>query len=437
MTAITYDTAFQLKILTLALRDAAFMQRVEGLIDPKYYDETTMGYLADIANRHFENYKTVPDAKIVIKTIKDAKAAKLVKDDFVDELKPLIASIWSPTADLSNRDYYIDEVAKFARRRAMERAIEKSIDILDKGGDFDEIDSSIKEAQAVGATEGTGSADLFDSLDARIAARTAKLTGTVTRGISTGHRELNDLLYHKGFGAKELVVLMGGAKSGKSTGLLHFAINACKEGHSVLFTTHENSKEVTLDRMDAAISGVQMKDLDVSAGAIRTAIKDLEGAGGRLIVEEFPAGQASVADIERCIQKYAAQGIKFDMLVCDYADELRPSRRFTEERFALKEIYTSLRALAQTENIAVLTATQTNRAGNKSVTATATDVGEDWSKMKIADLVITINATEDEKRLHELRLYIALARNSEGGIMIHCTSDRSRMKFISRIIKVV
>ncbi len=437
MTAPFYDSAFQTKILTFALRDSAFMQRCEGLLNPTYYDEQTLGYLADIANTHFEKYRTTPDAKILINYIKTAKAAKTIKDEFVEDLKPIIAGIWSPTADFSNRDFYVDEVANFARQRAMEEAISKAIDILDKGGDFNEIDAGIKLAQSVGAVQGTGSLDLFDTLNDRLTKRAAKLTGFVQRGISTGHRELDDLLYHKGWGKKEIYILMGGAKAGKSTGLAHFALNAVERGHTVLYTTHENSAEVTLDRMDAAVAGVNMKDLDHSAGAIRTAYAALEGKGGKLVVEEFPAGEATVADLKRLINKYAAQGIKFDMLVCDYADELRATRRYTDERFALKEVYTSLRALGQTEDLAVLTATQTNRAGNKATTAVATDVGEDWSKMKIADGVITINASDDEKRLNQIRLYLALMRNSEQGITLHCMCDRAKMRFITRVIKVV
>ena len=230
---------------------------------------------------------------------------------------------------------------------------------------------------------------------------------------------------------------MGGAKSGKSTGLLHFAKKAFEAGYKVLFTTHENSAEVTSDRFDASIANVPMKDLDVSSAAVRGAYTSLAGKGGILKIEEFPAGEATVADIKRLINRYAAQGIVFDLLVCDYADELRPSRRHNDERFALKEIYTSMRALAQTEEIAIITATQTNRAGNKATTAQATDVGEDWSKMKIADLVFTINATDDERKLNQLRLHIALARNSEQGITIHCSCDRSKMQFITRVLKVV
>lgn len=433
---VTYDSAFQAKLVALSLRDTAFMNRVDGLIKPDYFEADTHKYLADFAARHFEKYHSTPDLAILAKHLKDAKASKAIKSDFVDDLKPIIKHIWSPTVDLSNRDFYVEQVSHFARQRALEDAISKSIDILDAGGNLDDIDKMIKEAQSVGAHEGTSSRNLFEATEDAINARLAKLSGVVTRGISTGHRELDEVLYHKGWGKKEMYILMGGAKAGKSTGLGHFAINAVRQGYKVLYTTHENSADVTIDRMHAAIAGIQMKELDTHASTIKVAVDALAARGGLLIIEEFPAGEASVADIKRVIDKYKAQGVIFDMLVCDYADELRASRRHTDERFALKEVYTAFRALCQTENLAGLTATQTNRAGNKATTAVATDVGEDWSKMKIADGVITINANDDEKRTGQLRLYFALMRNNEAGMTFHCLTDRSRMQFITRITKI-
>ena len=423
----TFDAAFQQKILTLALRDAPFMQRCEGLLKPEYFDTEVHSYIIDLANRHFDTYRQVADGKILIKTIRDAKATGLLKDEFVDEIKPILSAVYSPVADLSNREFYVDEVSKFARQRAMEEALTFGVDTLE---------AKVREAQSVGAAEGTASRDFFSTVDDRIKARIARHAGTTIRGITTGHRELDDLLYHKGWGKKELYILMGGAKSGKSTGLAWFALKACEAGFNVLYTTHENSAEVTLDRMDAAMANVAMKDVDVSGTTIRGAAAALHSKGGILKVEEFAAGEAKVADIGRLIRRYAAQGIKFDLLVCDYADELCPARRYSDERFALKEIYTSLRALGTNEDLAVLTATQTNRAGNKATTAVATDVGEDWSKMKIADGVITINATDDERKLGQARLYWALMRNNEQGVTVTVAIDRAKMRFINRVITV-
>lgn len=436
MTA-TYDAAFQTKIIAMALRDEQFMQRCEGLIDPAYFDFETHSYLADMANRHYADYRSVLDASIVIKQVKDAKDAKLIKDDFVDDLKKILKTVYSAAIDLSNRDYMVDEVAKFAKERAIEGALERSIDIVDKKGNYGDIENLVKEALATGANEGSGSVSFFDNVAARVKARVDRLRGSVTiRGITTGHKELDDLLFHKGWGRKELALLLGAAKAGKSMGLQHFAIKACEAGYKVLYITCENSAEVTCDRIDSAVSGVQMKDLDVSATTVQTAVVAMGMKGGMLEVREFPMGTCKVSDIRRVIRKYQAKGVIFDMLVVDYADEMAAERRYNDERHALKEVYTGLRALCTEENLAGLTATQTNRSGAKATTATGTDVAEDFGKIRVADAVISINASEDERKRGELRLYLSHMRNSEGGITLHCSSDRSRMCFIKRVLKV-
>lgn len=432
----TFDAAFQNKVLTMALRDPVFAQRVDGLLDPRYFDFETHSYLIDLANRHFATYKQPPSGQIVIKALRDAKTAGLVKDEFVDDVKGVIKVVYSPVADLSNREWTVDEVSKFCRQRAMEAAIERSIDILEKGGDFTEIDTAIKQAQSVGAHEGTGSVSYFENIKDRVKARIARLSSPATRGITTGHREIDDLLFHKGWGRKELNVLMGGAKSGKSMALQHFALKACWAGYQVLYITLENSKEVTQDRMDAAVAGVPMKDLDVNGATIETAVENMSKAGGCLEIHEFPGGLCKASDIRRLLEKYKANGIQFDMLVVDYADEMAAERRYNDERFAFKEIYQGLRALGIEFNLAVLTATQTNRAGNKAVTATSTDVSEDFNKVRLADVLMTLNATDEEKKMNQGRIYFAAMRNSEGGITVHVTQDRSRQTFITKVLKV-
>lgn len=432
----TYDATFQNKVLTMALRDNTFMQRVDGLLEPRYFDYETHSFLIDFANRHFESYKQVPSSHVLIMALKDGKAAKTLKDDFVKDVADVLKAVYSPGADISNREWTVDQVSEFARQRAMEAALEASIDILEKKGDFSQIDDAIRKAQSVGAHEGTGAASLFDDVEARCKARTARLAGTVVRGITTGHKELNDLLYHKGWGRKELSILMGGAKSGKSTGLQHFAIKGAEAGHQVLYITLENSNEVTGDRMDAAVANIPMKDLDTSAATVITAYDAIKKAGGCVEMHEFAGGSMKPSDLRRLLQKYRANGIAFDLVVVDYADEMDADGKHQEERHKLRSIYQGLRAIAIEEDLAMLTATQTNRAGNKATTVTATDVAEDFSKVRLADVLITISATDDEKKSNQVRLYLAAIRNSESGITLSCMCDRSRQRFITRILKV-
>ncbi len=54
--------------------------------------------------------------------------------------------------------------------------------------------------------------------------------GPIT-GVTTGYPEIDRHLYHKGWGRRELSVLMAPAKGGKSTALIDFGISACTHVH--------------------------------------------------------------------------------------------------------------------------------------------------------------------------------------------------------------
>ena len=83
----------------------------------------------------------------------------------------------------------------------------------------------------------------------------------------------------------------------------------------------------------------------------------------------------------------------------------------------------------------MLTATQTNREGAKANTASKTDVAESIDKTRLVDILISINADADEKARGEARLFWAASRNSEDEIGFRIKSDRSRMRFITKIIE--
>jgi replicative DNA helicase len=128
--------------------------------------------------------------------------------------------------------------------------------------------------------------------------------------------------------------------------------------------------------------------------------------------------------------------IIFDMVVVDYADIMQPDFRTNDAIENSKNIWLGLRAIAFEENLAMLTATQTNREGNKSVVAKATDVAEDFNKIRTADIVISINTTDEERAAGESRLFFAASRNQESGFTIFIKQNLAMMRFITSIIRV-
>lgn len=434
-TAYEFDAAFQQKIVAMALRDEVFAARVENLINPEYLDKDSHSWLIGLVNDHYAKYRQIPSGVVVVNEIRKGKAASLLKPDFVDEIKEVLNYVYGKP-DLSNRDYTVEAVSAFAKERAVEDALMQSADIMDKGGDFEDIRKVLSAALDVGANDGQDMMDASDpdAIEERVKFRTAKLTTTsLGSGITTGHKELDDAMYHKGWGRKELSCIMGGPKSGKSIALQYFAVKAAEAGYNVLFVSCENSAEITMDRMDANVSNINMKDLATSPGAVKKALQAFYSKSGILKVHAFPNGVAKCSDIRRLIRKYQSQGVIFDFLVVDYADEMAPEQALAEERFNLRSIYQGLRQICVQENLAGLTATQTNRAGAKANVASKTDVAEDINKTRLVDLLISINADADEKARGEARLFFAASRNSEDECGFVIKSNRSKMRFITKV----
>ena len=152
-------------------------------------------------------------------------------------------------------------------------------------------------------------------------------------------------------------------------------------------------------------------------------------------IQEFPTGQMKASDIRRLVEKRQADlNINYDLLVVDYADIMRPEMNFSEKRDGLTSIYEDLRAIGQHYDLAVLTATQTNREGVKAKVADMTHVAEDLGKIRTADIVISINCTDEEKMLNEARLFFAASRTGEMDITLKIKRDISKGKFITKVL---
>lgn len=429
-----FDISFQRKIAALFLRDSGFAAKTRDLISPDYFTEESVKTLVRIIGDHFTVYRSVPDVKILPTIIKDLIASKAIRKDAVPDLKSLLSDVMK--TDLSNPDFVIDKVSDFAKHQAIENAILKSVGLLEKGK-FEEIADIIKKAVAVGAAMKSDDYDYFGEIGSRTKKREdISLGKIVKRGITSGYAGIDCHLYHNGWGRKELSCIMGPAKSGKSMSLGDFAKNASLEGYNVLYVSLEVAKEIIADRIDAALSDTMMKDLPKSFSTVESAIIHAHKSAGVFKLRDFASGTFKPSQLRNLLDEYRQDGIIFDLVALDYADIMAADHRSDDLRENLRTIYIDLRAIAYDYDLAMLTATQTNRAGAISMTGKATDVGDDWNKARTVDILIGLNATDAEKAAGKARLYWALSRNTADGFTVEIEQDRSKMKFIKKVLGV-
>lgn len=437
-----FNGEFQDKIVALMLRDSNFLMRTEGLVDPGYFEAVDNILIAGLCLRYYKKYRKAPGDIGILKTLVQLELTKktLRKDYALEILRRVAGDVKTNPRyiygiDISDRELAIDQVAEFARHQAVANTTLEIAEILETSRDFELISEKMRKALDVGANLDAADYDYAERRESRTLKRKEKAAGILPpSGITTGLKELDKALFHEGWGRSELSVLLGGAKAGKTTGLISFGINAIAAGYNVLYVTLEVSADIISDRMDANIADQVMMELGTHILETDLKVKQFMEKAGIFKIREYPSGSMKVSDLRRTIESYKAKGINFDMVIVDYADLMAPERYTDNAQENSKNVYVNLRGLAMQEGFAILTATQTNREGFKSTVVKAEHVAEDFNKIRIADLIISINKTDEERMANEARLYFAASRNQAGNFTIRIQQDTERMRFITKVL---
>lgn len=441
-----FDPEFQTKIATHVMRDLEFMRKVGHLIDPGYFENVGEAAIVNIAVRFYRKFNTLPNRVAAQQLLKDDLIAKIIRGDIRPAVIEAFKAVFVLTPDLGNADFFAEKVAEFAQHQAVSNAIYNSVDLLG-AKNFEKIRTAMTAALAVGINIDGEEYDYWERIDERTQVRQDRASGLLPpQGITTGFLKMDELLYHRGWGKKELSMLLGGPKSGKTAALIAFAKSASLAGKNVLYVTLEVANGILSDRFDASISDTMMKALATNIHDVKAKVKAMHARAGALKLHEYPSGTFTPSMLRHLIERYKSpaimpdgsirEPIKFDMVVVDYMDIMAPDTMVDEARENSKAIGLALRAIAFTEDVAMLTATQGNREGAQAAVMKATHVADDYNKVRTVDLLISINITDEERAAGEARLYFAASRNQESGFTIFIKQEIAKMKFISQILRI-
>ena len=134
---------------------------------------------------------------------------------------------------------------------------------------------------------------------------------------------------------------------------------------------------------------------------------------GRLVIKQFPTGQATINTIRSLlVQLRNYEQFEPDLIVVDYLELLRPTAQILQEYQAQQRIAEELRGLAVENDVLVWTATQTNRQGRQVKLITDAELADAYGKIRTCDLAVSLNQTEEEFDNGFMRLYVMKSRNS-------------------------
>ena len=155
-----YSVEFQRDVLSLMCSNVTFSVNYGVLLKPDYFDTSPMRTLFGIINSHVLTYEREIDIKDLQIKISDYVTGHGFTNDVYKALIDESRLIYN--CKINSEPFVIDQVVKFVRQAELKNAILKSINILEKEGNYEEVLKLIDEAVSIGC--GIDKGKTFDDL---------------------------------------------------------------------------------------------------------------------------------------------------------------------------------------------------------------------------------------------------------------------------------
>ena len=390
-----FGHVFQAKIISSLLSDKKFIQTISDILEPDYFDSDANKWLCKIIRDYFFEYKTTPTLE-VMKVKIDEMENEILQVSVVENLKESWRNVES--TDLK---FVQEQTLEFCRNQVMKQAIMDSVDLIEVG-QYDQIKKIVDNAMKAGSDRDLGH-DYIIGIEER-------LTKSTRETVKTGWDPIDEIM-DGGLGAGELGVVVAPAGIGKTWCLQTIASAAVKAGLNVVHYTLELNQNYVGLRYDTVFSGVTTSDIKFYQDDVK---KKIDALKGTLLIKYFPTKSASVQTLTSHLSQIEIQGNKPDLVIVDYADILKGVG--SEKRHILENIYEDLRGLAGEIECPIWTASQANRSSLEEEIIDATKVAEAYSKVMIADFVVSVSRKVEDKIANTSRFHVIKNRFGIDGI---------------------
>jgi replicative DNA helicase len=406
-----FGKSFQEDLCHMMLNDRPFADQMFEVLDLNFLELKHLRVFIGKIQEYRKRYGVHPTSKImhsIIRTGLDSEPES-VKTRIRDYYARVLAGGQEPEAV----EYIKDTALDFCKKQKLKGALIKSVELI-KSSSFDEVSKVIDDALKLGSDNKMGY-DYIADFEARFLKKARD-------PVTTGWADIDEIS-KGGLGKGELGVVVAPTGAGKSMVLVHLGAQALKAGKNVLHYTLELGDTIVAGRYDAAITGVELRNLTVFKEKIYDEIKEIPG---KLIVKEYPTRSANIQTIKNHVEKLKRRDFTPDMIIVDYGDLIRPENGGKDEkRHQLETIYEELRGLAQICECPLWTASQTNRSGLNAEVITMESISEAFNKCFVADFIFTVSRTVEDKNNNTGRIFIAKNRNGPDGLVYPLFMDTS------------
>ena len=426
-----FDGDVQDDILRLMAKDATFARASVRLIEPQYFTGQDRKQVAKLLLDFQEKYKVPPTRGQMQTQLKQMTTKGLIQPELYDAQRDFVESIYRNQPS-SARDFTVEVVQEFARHRAWELAIYRSLPLLDEGK-YEEVAKLMKEAERVGVSVDDGVYWYFEASHERI---TRRGTEDEIEVFPTGIIEIDTLIRRGGVGRGEVFCWLGPKGGGKSLAMAQMARRTVFGGHRVLFLSFEMSEDQVADRQDAGFSGISAWELEENRDDLLEEIGKLSVSFPKsLAIKRFATKQFTIDRCRDVLESLRVEGWRPDMLILDYLSIVKAKDTRKERHEQIQEIAEDFRGLCVEYDAAGHTANQINRSGSEKVIATGADAAGSWDQLATMDYVATINQTPEEKTRNKVRLFMDKVRDGVDKVVVELDTCYEKMIFARRTNK--
>ncbi len=388
-------------ILEYLISSEQYSRQVLPHLKEEYFQEVQSKTIFNIINKHYKEYNTV--------ATKDVIAVELERTDSLNELQFKQCTELFNSIELKNDfdlKWSIDKTEKYCQDRAVYNAIMESIKIFD-GKDKGDVARTgipklLQDALSIQFNNSIGHSFL-DDYEQRLLSYKAK-EEKIPFDI-----DMFNKITEGGFGRKTLNTLLGSTGTGKTLFMCHMAASAFMQGYNVLYVTMEMSEEKIAQRIDSNLLNIPLNEMkNIELDMFQTKLARIKAKTiGKLIIKEYPTSGASVLHFRNLIEELKIKNnFTPDVIVIDYLNICASSRlkqhAAVNSYIYVKAIAEEIRGLAVEYNSAVITATQTNRAGFNDSDVDLDNTSDSWGLPATTDFMCALITNDNLASLNQM-----------------------------------
>ena len=360
----------------------------------EFFDDQTIKKVFKVAKTFYNKYKETPTV---------AQMQELVKMEDLDVTSQQVETLWNVDLKEYDETWLKENTETFIEYKNLDLSAVEMVNFLKVTTiSSDNIKDVVSKAKDIITSKNNINFEFSAGSDFSDPDAHKQLTYNT---FSSGYTFL-DTVSDGGWSAGTLTVFVGQPKIGKSLWLGNLAAQAVKDGHNVGVVSLEMAEHKYMKRIGSNLLNIKIGEYKNKANDrefIKKAIRNMSmGDGmnltlpGRLMIKSFPTSTASTQDIEHyLLQTEQKLGIKFKVVIIDYLNIMKNWRNPNTENtyMKIKQIAEDTRAMAQRNDWAIISATQTKQSAFDESDMAMNAVSESSGLVATVDLMYAIIQT--------------------------------------------